>query len=148
MLNNLFLAAATLTVMLGTLYPLIRQALTGEAISVGSPYFALTFAPLMAACLLILPAGPLMAWKRGDAVGALCSGLWAAAGLLAVHRRARSAIFLLQPGKLFVGRRPCPRHMADRRQPQRTGDAGERQARRRSARPCGAWAVCRADNGA
>jgi cytochrome c-type biogenesis protein CcmF len=97
-LNNLFLAAATLTVMLGTLYPLIRQALTGEAISVGSPYFALTFAPLMAACLLILPAGPLMAWKRGDAIGAL-QRLWAAAVLALVA--ALIGFFLLQPQKLM-----------------------------------------------
>jgi cytochrome c-type biogenesis protein CcmF len=87
-LNNLFLAAATTTVLLGTLYPLIRQALTGEAISVGAPYFALTFGPLMAACLLVLPAGPLMAWKRGDLLGSL-QRLWfagviaLAAGLLA-----------------------------------------------------------------
>jgi cytochrome c-type biogenesis protein CcmF len=77
-LNNLFLAAATSCVMLGTLYPLIVQAVTGEAISVGGPYFALTFGPLMVACLLILPAGPLLAWKRGDLLGAL-QRLWVAA---------------------------------------------------------------------
>src|SRR6202012_5461439 len=65
-LHNLFLAAAAATVALGTLYPLIRQALTGEAISVGGPYFALTFAPLMIACLLLVPFGPLLAWKRAD----------------------------------------------------------------------------------
>jgi len=79
-LNNLFLAAATVCVMLGTLYPLIVQAVTGQAISVGGPYFALTFGPLMAACLLILPAGPLLAWKRGDLLGAL-QRLWVAAAL-------------------------------------------------------------------
>jgi cytochrome c-type biogenesis protein CcmF len=79
-LNNLFLAAATACVMLGTLYPLIVQAVTGEAISVGGPYFALTFGPLMAACLLILPAGPLLAWKRGDLLGAF-QRLWVAAAL-------------------------------------------------------------------
>jgi cytochrome c-type biogenesis protein CcmF len=79
-LNNLFLAAATACVMLGTLYPLIVQAATGEAISVGGPYFALTFGPLMVACLLILPAGPLLAWKRGDLLGAL-QRLWVAAAL-------------------------------------------------------------------
>jgi cytochrome c-type biogenesis protein CcmF len=79
-LNNLFLAAATACVMLGTLYPLIVQAVTGEAISVGGPYFALTFGPLMVACLLILPAGPLLAWKRGDLLGAL-QRLWIAAVL-------------------------------------------------------------------
>jgi cytochrome c-type biogenesis protein CcmF len=77
-LNNILLAAATATVLLGTLYPLIREALTGDAISVGPPYFNLTFTPLMAALLILLPAGPLLAWKRGDAVGA-AQRLWAAA---------------------------------------------------------------------
>jgi cytochrome c-type biogenesis protein CcmF len=98
-LNNLFLAAATATVLLGTLYPLIRQALTGEAISVGAPYFALTFAPLMGVCLLILPAGPFLAWKRGDALGAV-QRLWAA-GVLALVA-ALAGYVILQPGKLFV----------------------------------------------
>jgi cytochrome c-type biogenesis protein CcmF len=77
-LNNILLAAAVATVLLGTLYPLIREALTGEAISVGPPYFSLTFTPLMAALLILLPAGPLLAWKRGDAAGA-GQRLWAAA---------------------------------------------------------------------
>ena len=81
-LNNILLAAATATVLLGTLYPLIREALTGEAISVGPPYFNLTFVPLMAALLILLPSGPLLAWKRGDAAGVL-QRLWAAA-LIAV----------------------------------------------------------------
>jgi cytochrome c-type biogenesis protein CcmF len=79
-LNNIFLAAAAATVLLGTLYPLIREALTGEAISVGTPYFNLTFTPLMTVACLVLPAGPLLAWKRGDALGA-AQRLWAAAAL-------------------------------------------------------------------
>jgi cytochrome c-type biogenesis protein CcmF len=77
-LNNIFLAAAVLTVLLGTLYPLIVEALTGKPISVGAPYFNLTFVPLFAAALIILPAGPLIAWKRGDLTGAL-KALWIAA---------------------------------------------------------------------
>jgi len=81
-LNNILLAAATATVLLGTLFPLIREAADGEAISVGPPYFNLTFTPLMAALLILLPAGPLLAWKRGDARGVL-QRLWAAA-LIAV----------------------------------------------------------------
>ncbi|WP_091741816.1 heme lyase CcmF/NrfE family subunit [Phenylobacterium immobile] len=76
-LNNILLAAATATVLLGTLYPLIREAATGEAISVGPPYFNLTFAPLMAALLVLVPAGPLLAWKRGDLRGVV-QRLWAA----------------------------------------------------------------------
>ena len=70
-LNNLFLSAATATVLLGTLFPLIRQAVTGEPISVGPPFYAMTFVPLMVVTLLLVPFGPLLAWKRGDAVGAL-----------------------------------------------------------------------------
>ncbi|MBL0967656.1 MAG: heme lyase CcmF/NrfE family subunit [Brevundimonas sp.] len=81
-LNNLFLTAAAATVLLGTLYPLILEAVSGATISVGPPYFALTFVPLMAVALLILPAGPLLAWKRGDLNGVL-QRLWVAA-LLAV----------------------------------------------------------------
>ena len=77
-LNNILLAAATTTVLLGTLYPLIREAITGEAISVGPPYFNLTFTPLMAALAILLPAGPLLAWKRGDAQG-VAQRLWIAA---------------------------------------------------------------------
>jgi len=69
-LNNLFLTAAAAAVLLGTLYPLIMEAATGATISVGPPYFALTFTPLMVVAFLILPAGPLLAWKRGDLVGA------------------------------------------------------------------------------
>jgi cytochrome c-type biogenesis protein CcmF len=95
-LNNLFLSGAVVSVALGTLYPLIRQALSGEAISVGAPYFALTFAPLMAACLLVLPAGPLLNWKRGDVLGAL-QRLWLAGAVaLAV---GLLALLLINPQK-------------------------------------------------
>ena len=98
-LNNLFLAAAAATVALGPLYPLIRQALTGEAISVGGPYFALTFAPLMCACLLIVPAGPLLAWKRADLAG-VAQRLWVAA-LLALAIGLGAWLFV-SPRKLMA----------------------------------------------
>jgi cytochrome c-type biogenesis protein CcmF len=98
-LNNLFLSAATATVLLGTLYPLIRQAISDQPISVGPPFFNLTFAPLMAACLLILPIGPLMTWKRADVWGAV-QRLWAAA-LMALAAGAL-VLLLLQPMKLFA----------------------------------------------
>jgi cytochrome c-type biogenesis protein CcmF len=97
-LNNILLAAATATVLLGTLYPLIREALTGEAISVGPPYFNLTFTPLMAALILILPAGPLLAWKRGDAMG-VAQRLWAAATVALLAGIAAYAI--VSPRKAF-----------------------------------------------
>ena len=69
-LNNLFLATAVSAVLIGTLYPLLLDALTGTTISVGAPFFNLTFGALMAPLLLVLPFGPLLAWKRADLVAA------------------------------------------------------------------------------
>ena len=53
----------------GTLYPLALEALTGDKISVGAPFFNLTFGPLFVPLLLAVPFGPLLAWKRGDLLG-------------------------------------------------------------------------------
>jgi cytochrome c-type biogenesis protein CcmF len=68
-LNNLFLVTACATVFVGTLYPLALEALTGEKISVGAPFFNATFGPLFIPLLLAVPFGPMMAWKRGDLAG-------------------------------------------------------------------------------
>jgi cytochrome c-type biogenesis protein CcmF len=68
-LNNLFLTTACLTVFVGTLYPLALEALTGTKISVGPPFFNLTFGPLFVPLLFAMPFGPLLAWKRGDVFG-------------------------------------------------------------------------------
>ena len=68
--NNLFLTSACATVFVGTLYPLALEALTGDKISVGAPFFNLTFGPLFVPLLIAVPFGPLLAWKRGDLLGA------------------------------------------------------------------------------
>ena len=68
-LNNLFLTTAAATVLIGTLYPLVVEALSGDKISVGAPFFNLTFGPLMVPLLVVVPFGPLLAWKRGDVFG-------------------------------------------------------------------------------
>ncbi len=57
-LNNLFLTTAAATVLVGTLYPLVLEAMTGDKISVGAPFFNLTFGPLMVPLLVIVPFGP------------------------------------------------------------------------------------------
>ena len=77
--NNLILVIACGTVLIGTLWPLVTEAF-GLKISVGAPYFELTFAPLMLPLLLAIPFGPLLAWKRGDLRGA-AQRLYAAAGI-------------------------------------------------------------------
>jgi cytochrome c-type biogenesis protein CcmF len=68
-LNNLFLTTACATVFIGTLYPLALEVITGDKISVGAPFFNLTFGPLFVPLLLAVPFGPLLAWKRGDLAG-------------------------------------------------------------------------------
>ena len=68
--NNLFLTTACLTVLIGTLYPLALESLTSEKITVGGPFFNLTFGPLFIALIFAMPFGPLLAWKRGDLLGA------------------------------------------------------------------------------
>ncbi|MEP6288261.1 MAG: heme lyase CcmF/NrfE family subunit, partial [Marinomonas sp.] len=70
-LNNLFLSAATATVLIGTLYPLAYEAVTGAKISVGPPFFNLTMVPLTIPLLLAMPFGPFMTWKRGDLLGVM-----------------------------------------------------------------------------
>ncbi|MBB3949347.1 heme lyase CcmF/NrfE family subunit [Aureimonas jatrophae] len=68
--NNLFLSTAAATVLVGTLYPLALEVVTGTKISVGAPFFNLTFGPLMVPLLLAVPFGPFLAWKRGDLLAA------------------------------------------------------------------------------
>src|SRR6266851_9163586 len=92
--NNLFLTTACATVFVGTLYPLALEALTGQKISVGPPFFNATFAPLFVPLMLAVPFGPLLGWKRGDLLGA-AQRLTAAAFIAAV---AIAAAFALQHG--------------------------------------------------
>src|SRR5450631_272707 len=69
-LNNLLLTTACATVFVGTLYPLALEVLTGDKSSVGAPFFNLTFGPIFLPLLIAVPFGPLLAWKRGDLLGA------------------------------------------------------------------------------
>ena len=78
----------------GTLYPLALEALTGEKISVGAPFFNLTFGPLFVPLLLVVPFGPLMPWKRGDLLGVAQRLIGAAAFTLVVI----AAVFAVTSG--------------------------------------------------
>jgi cytochrome c-type biogenesis protein CcmF len=68
--NNLVLMTVCAAVLIGTLYPLALEALTGDKISVGAPYFNAVFVPMMLVLLAVLPFGPFMPWKRGDLIEA------------------------------------------------------------------------------
>src|SRR5690606_25705623 len=64
LVNNLLRTAACAMVLLGTLYPLLADALGLGKISVGPPYFGSLFLLLMAPLVLLLPYGPLLTWQR------------------------------------------------------------------------------------
>ncbi|HEX3537270.1 MAG TPA: heme lyase CcmF/NrfE family subunit [Stellaceae bacterium] len=74
LLNNLLLTTAAATVLLGTLYPLFLDVVSGQKVSVGPPYYAATFIPIMVPLVVAMAVGPLLPWKRAD--------LWAALGRL------------------------------------------------------------------
>lgn len=74
LINNVLLVVACATILLGTLYPLILDALNLGKISVGPPYFDNVFVPLMLPLLVLLGIGPLTRWK-GDDQGTLARRL-------------------------------------------------------------------------
>jgi cytochrome c-type biogenesis protein CcmF len=64
--NNVLLVVAASAVLLGTLYPLVLDALTGNKISVGPPYFNVVFMIIMTPLLVLIAIGPLVRWKAQD----------------------------------------------------------------------------------
>ena len=82
-LNNLFLMAATAVVFLGTFYPVIMEAVNGDKISVGPPYYKLTFAPLMIPLLVLVTFGPMLQWKRDTLANVVARVKWPAVAALA-----------------------------------------------------------------
>jgi cytochrome c-type biogenesis protein CcmF len=70
-LNNLLLSTCCGTVFIGTIYPLALEAVSGEKISVGPPFFNLTFVPIFIPLFILMPVGQLLPWKRGDLAGVM-----------------------------------------------------------------------------
>ena len=96
-LNNVLLICATLTVFLGTFYPLFVDAVSEDKISVGEPYFNLTFVPIMSLLILFMGFGPLLKWQQ-DSFAALKSFFITAAVLAAIVTGLTTLI-----GKSFIG---------------------------------------------
>lgn len=98
-LNNLLLTISCATVLVGTLYPLALEALTEEKISVGPPFFNLTTGLVFLPLFVIMPFGQMLAWKRGDLLGAaqrltFAFGIALVAGVLfaAIHGEPALAV--------------------------------------------------------
>ena len=65
LINNLFFTTATATVLIGTLYPLFLDALSGAKISIGPAYYNATFAPIMTPIILLMAIAPFLNWGKG-----------------------------------------------------------------------------------
>jgi cytochrome c-type biogenesis protein CcmF len=66
LINNVLLVVAAGSVLLGTLYPLLIDALGMGKLSVGPPYFNAVFVPVMVPLLVLLAVGPMAHWKHAD----------------------------------------------------------------------------------
>ncbi|MEF3076154.1 heme lyase CcmF/NrfE family subunit [Methylobacter sp. Wu1] len=88
LLNNVLLVVTAASILLGTLYPLIIDALGLGKISVGPPYFNAVFIPLMAPLSIAVGLGVLLRWKRDD--------------IKTVALRVRWAILICAAGGLLI----------------------------------------------
>jgi cytochrome c-type biogenesis protein CcmF len=77
LVNNVLLVVAAGSVLLGTLYPLLVDALGLGKLSVGPPYFNSVFVPVMVPVLVLIAAGPMARWKHAD-LGDIARRLWIA----------------------------------------------------------------------
>ncbi|MFM9915129.1 MAG: heme lyase CcmF/NrfE family subunit [Rhizobacter sp.] len=75
--NNVLLVVAAAAVLLGTLYPLVLDALNMGKISVGPPYFVAVFVPLMAPALFLMGVGPMARWRQAGAIDLARKLRWA-----------------------------------------------------------------------
>ena len=64
LINNIFMVVICSTVFLGTIYPLLIEALTDNKISVGEPYYNSTVVPIILPAILIMGVGPLLSWEK------------------------------------------------------------------------------------
>ncbi|MBL8545644.1 MAG: heme lyase CcmF/NrfE family subunit [Hyphomonadaceae bacterium] len=109
--NNFGLAVAAGVVLIGTIYPLLVEAMGGGLISVGPPFFNATVAPLLAMLFVLLPLGPMLTWRVGDMRAALLKLAPAAVlaiitlvgALFATHWRAAPALGLMLGVWLVAG---------------------------------------------
>ncbi len=116
--NNLLLLTITLVVLIGTIYPLVVEALTNQQVTVGGPYFDRTVTPVFLLLLFLVGVGPLLPWRRGSAAwierraavpalaGAVVMAVLAAAGVrhaVAVLAYGLAAFVIVSNVSLIAG---------------------------------------------
>ena len=79
LLNNIVLVSALFTIFLGTIFPLISEAVAGTQVSVGAPYFNSVTVPLFLVLVFLMGVGPMIAWRRASWDNLRRNFLWPAA---------------------------------------------------------------------
>src|SRR5919206_974805 len=80
--NNLLLVAFTLTILWGVTYPLLKEAVTGESVTVGRPYYDFFLRAFGLPLLLLMGIGPLVAWRRATLRSLWRTTAWPAAAAI------------------------------------------------------------------
>ncbi len=93
-LNNLLLVVATAVVFCGTIWPLVAEITTGRKLSIGAPFFDMTFTPFMVVIAMVLPIGAILPWKRAQ-LGRVMQPLW---GVLALSVALGALVWTMQTG--------------------------------------------------
>jgi cytochrome c-type biogenesis protein CcmF len=81
-LNNIVLVSALFTIFLGTIFPLISEAVAGVQVSVGAPYFNSVTIPIFLFLVFLMAVGPMIAWRRASWDNIRRNFLWPAAASL------------------------------------------------------------------
>jgi cytochrome c-type biogenesis protein CcmF len=98
--NNILFVGFAIVVLLGTVFPLLYQAVNGASVTVGTPYFARVAAPMAVVALLLMAAAPLVSWRSADRAvvwGRARTSAWVALLVVVVAdvAGARKPLFLL-----------------------------------------------------
>jgi cytochrome c-type biogenesis protein CcmF len=80
LLNNIVLVSALFTIFLGTIFPLVSEAVAGVQVSVGAPYFNSVTVPLFLFLVFLMGVGPMIAWRRASWDNLRRNFLWPALG--------------------------------------------------------------------
>jgi cytochrome c-type biogenesis protein CcmF len=97
-LNNILLAVACFVVLFGTLWPLLAELFFGRKLTVGPPFFDMSFTPFMIALGLALPIGSMLPWKRGK----LGKTIWSLRYALGLALAVALTVWTIQSEKSFL----------------------------------------------
>jgi cytochrome c-type biogenesis protein CcmF len=84
LLNNIVLVSALFTIFLGTIFPLLSEAVAGVQVSVGAPYFNSVTVPLFLFLVFLMAVGPIIAWRRASWDNLKRNFIWPASAALAL----------------------------------------------------------------